>query len=217
LLLQQKRERFLNFHNSDTPPPYQPAQQPRRMHFDMALLFIWASLMLLCGLYFFGKTVIPALHSIGTRERETRAWVQKLTVKPSVGERDNRNQQLAKELIDLETESGRELRWTMALAAILFAPMLIGFPLLLIWLLLQTYYLLRSGTIVRGKLVSRRSWNTSARLSFITADGRQVETVPIQRVPIYAPAGTKLWVLYSPRRPKYVLVYRPDGKLPKLL
>jgi hypothetical protein len=115
--------------------------------------------------------------AIETREREARQWVQKLTAKPPVTERDAHYQSLAHEVGDLESHSAQELRWIMASALTLVALFIVISPLLLICFFLQLHCLLRSGILARAEVLPRKRWNSSARLSFAITDGRQVEAV----------------------------------------
>lgn len=207
-LQQQRREQFLSVHNADTPPPELLTPPPRRMRHDTAFLCICASLMLACGFHLFIKTVIPAFRSVETREHKTREWAQRLTANPPASERDRHNQQLAKELVNLEITSGQEMRSVMVFTAVFLATVFVVFPLLLIWLFVQDYLVLRNGDVGRAELVSRKRWASSGRLSLTTADGRYVGIV--RTVPLYVPIGTKLWVLYSPRSPKHVVLCNPN-------
>jgi hypothetical protein len=210
LFPRQKRERFLAVHNSDVAPPEMFTPLRRRMHYETVFFLICSSALLLQGFCFFGKTVIPAFRSVGTREGEMREWVQKLTAKPPTSERDEQNQKLAGELVNLEVMSGRETRSVMVLATAFFAMVFFAFPLLLIWLFVQDYIVFRNSNVARAAFVSRKRWSSSGRISFATADGRQIGTVA--RVPSYVPIGTKLWVLYSQRSPKRALVYNSYGE-----
>jgi hypothetical protein len=214
-LLQQKRERFLAVHNSDIAPPEMLAPSPRRMPHDVVFLLIWSSALLLCGFHLFGSSIIPAFRSVERREYETREWVQRLTAKPPANEHDEQNQKLAKELVNLEITSSREMRSVMVLGAAFFATAFVVFPLLLIWLFVEDSLVLRNGKVTRAELVSRKRWASSARLSFTTADGRQVAIV--RTIPSYVPIGTKLWVLYSQRSPKRVRLYNPNRNRTGLL
>ena len=215
LLLQLKRERFLAVHNSDTAPPELLIPPPRRLHCHMAFAVTGVLLALLYGVVFFGKIVTPTFKALEAREFEMRDWVQKRTAKLPVNERDARYQKLAREAGELDAESVEALRRIMILAAILLAAQLIVLPSLLMWLFLRVLGLLRNGIVTRGEFVSRKPWVGSACVSFTTADGKPVET--FQTIPAYVPIGAKLWILYSPRCPKHVLVYGPDSGLAKLL
>jgi hypothetical protein len=212
-LLQQKRERFRTAHNSNTPPPELLVSPPRRLRCNVPI--IWFSLMLVFGVFVFVKLIGGTFQAIETRELEARTWVQKLTAKPPVTERDARYQRLAQEVGDLESHSAQELRRIMASAAILVALYLVISPLLLICFFLQLHCLLRSGIVARAEVLPRKGWSTRKRLSFATIDGRQVVAVP--SIGPWASIGMNVWILYSPRNPKRVWVYHPDEGFSKLL
>jgi hypothetical protein len=211
--LRQKRERFLIVHNSDTPPLELLAPPPRRLRWASVFIWIYALFYLFFGIRLFEQTVVGVFWRVEARESETREWVQKLTARPPGNERDANRQRLAKEVGELETQTARQLRWTLFYASIPIALMTIVFPAVLLWFLPRIRHLLRGGTVTRAELASRNHWTSSARLSFVTADGRQV--VVKRTVPTYAPSGVKLWVLYSPRNPKHTLVY--SSEIAKLL
>lgn len=209
--MQKKRERFLITHNADAPPPELLAPPPRRLRGTIVLAWVWVLLFLLFGIRFFEKTVVSSFKQVEAREVATREWIQKQTAKPPSSERDARNQRLVREVSETEAEAVRELRRIMGFAAIPIVLVTVIAPLLAIWFLIRIHRLLRSGIAVRAEMVSRKSWSGSAHLSFVTTDGRRVETT--QTVPVYVPIGAKLWVLYSQQRPKHALLYRPDAEL----
>jgi NADH:ubiquinone oxidoreductase subunit 5 (subunit L)/multisubunit Na+/H+ antiporter MnhA subunit len=211
--LEQKRERFLNVHKSDTPPSELLAPPPRQLRWTSAFLWICVLFLLFFGIRLFEQTVVGAFRRIDAREIETRGWVQKQTARPPSNEREANRQKLVNEVGSLETETAHQLRWTMLCVAIIFALPTIVFPVALFWLLLRIHHLLRNGTVTRAELVSHKRSSSSGRVSFIATDGRQVEV--IRTVPTYAPSGLKLWVLYSSWNPKHALVY--SSELAKLL
>jgi hypothetical protein len=218
LLLQQKRERFLSVHNSDTPPTELLAPSPRQLRRRVALPFVYISLMLLYGAVFFGITIIPAFKALDVREIEMRNWLQTRTAKPPVDKRDARNQKLTREAAELDAESTQAYRNSMVFHVVICTAFFTMYPLLLIWLHFHILSLLRNGIVTRAEFVSRKSWGGSTRVSFTTTNGTPVETVPtILAIPVYVPVGAKLWALYSSRCPKRALVYRPDSGLAKLL
>ena len=174
LLVRHKRERFWSIHNSETPPS---ALVPRRARYQALFFFIWALFMLLFGLHTLGKTIVPAFHSVAARERETKAWVQKLAAQPQGSETYKRNQLIAQQVMDLETQSARASWWTMMFAAALFAPMVIVFPLILIWIVPKNYHLLRRGSVGRAEVMSRNRWSSTAKLCFVTGAGKRIETI----------------------------------------
>jgi hypothetical protein len=179
------------------------------------LPWIYVLFVLFLGIRFFERTVVCAFRQIEAREVATREWVQKQTAKPPGSEREAKRHKLANEVGDLEAETARQLRRLMFLAAIPFALLTVITPLLVMWFFMRIHCLLRGGAIARAEVVSRKRWTSSARLSFLAADGRHVEVV--HTIPPYVPIGVKLWVLYSPRRPRRSLVYRPDAEIAKLL
>jgi hypothetical protein len=215
LSFQQRRERFRAIHNSHTPPPELLAPPPRRLRGHLPLK-AFSLMLVFAGFAFVNlNLIIRSFQTIETRELETRNWVQKLTDKVPVTERDARYQRLAHEVGDLESRSARELRWTTALAAIVVAFGIIIAPLLMICFFLQIHCLLRSGIVARAEVVSRKDWRSVARLSFTTTEGRQVET--LRGVSPWASTGMNVWILYSSRDPKRAWVYNSDGDFSKLL
>jgi hypothetical protein len=171
--------------------------------------------MLVFAVFVYVNLISGSFQTIETREVETRNWVQKLTAKPPVTERDARYQRLAHEVGDLESRSARALRWTMALAAIGVALFPMLSLLLMIAFFLQIHCLLRSGIVARAKVVSRNGWRSVARLSFTTTDGKQVET--LRSIIPWVSTGMNVWILYSSRHPKRVWVYNSGAEFSKLL
>jgi len=215
LPFQQRRERFRTVHNSNTPPPELIVSPPRRLRCNMPL--IGFSFMLVFAVFAFVNLnlIDRSFQTIETRELEARNWVQKLTAKPPVTERDVRYQRLAHEVDDLESRSAQEQRWLMALAAIPLALFTMITLLLMICFFLQIHCLLRSGIVARAEVVSHKRWRSVALLSFTTTDGRQVET--LRSVTPWASTGMNVWILYSSRHPTRVWVYNSDGEFSKLL
>ena len=99
--------------------------------------------MLLFGFQTFEKNIVPSFNSIAIRERETKAWVQKIIVQPQSSENNKENKLLAQQVMDLETQSARSSRWLLVFAIALFTPMVIVFPVLLIWVVPRNYRLLQ--------------------------------------------------------------------------
>jgi hypothetical protein len=171
--------------------------------------------MLLFGFHTFGGPVVSSFQSIATRERETKVWAQKLAAQPQGSEAYKRNQLIAQQVMELETQSARASRWIMVFAVVLFAPMVVGLPLLLIWVVPRNYRLLQGSSVGRAEIMSRNRWRSTARLSFVTDDGNRIETV--RHVPGCLPIGAKLWIRYSPQNPGRVFICHPEGEIPNLL
>jgi hypothetical protein len=210
--LRHRREQFYSIHNSETSPP---SSEPHRERYAAIFLFVYALFMLLFGLHTFGRPVISSFQSIATRERETKVWVQKLVAQSQGSEAYKRNQLIAQQVMDLETQSARASRWIMVFAVALSAPMVVVLPLLLIWVVPRNYHVLRSGFVSRAEVVSRSRWASTAKLRFVTDDGKSIETV--RHVPAYVPVGTKLWIRYSQRNPQHVLICHAKSEISNLL
>lgn len=215
-LLQQKRERFLNVHKSDTPPHELLASSPRRLSWTSVLVWIYLLLFLLVGVRFFERTVVGAFKQVEVREVETQHWIDKQAAESPRNDREVKRHRLLMEVSELEAETARQSRRTLFYASIPMALMTIILPVALLWLFLQIRHLLRNGRVIRAEFFSRKLWPSSAgRLRFATNDGKQVRI--IRTVPLSVPIGTKLWVLYAPGNPKRALVYYPDDIVAKLL
>jgi hypothetical protein len=213
LPFQQRRERFRITHDSNTPPHELLAPPPRPLRCNVP--FLGFSFMLVSAVFLYVNLISGSFQTIETREIEARTWVQKLTAKSPVTDRDVRYQRVAREVDDLESHSARELRRIMLLAAIVGASFAMITPLLMSCFFLQIHCLLRSGIVARAKVVSHNRWRSVARLSFTTTDGKQVETLG-SAGPWVSP-GMDVWILYSSRHPKRAWVYNSDGDFSKLL
>jgi hypothetical protein len=213
-LFQQRRKRFLSIHDSVTSPPQLLVLPPRRLRWTSVFVWIYLLLFLFVGVRFFERTVVAAFRQVEAREVETRQWVEKRTAESPHNDREVNRHRLLMEVSELEAETARKSRWTLFYLSIPMALATIVLPMALLWFFLRIRHLLLNGTVTRAEFLSRRLWPSSAgRLRLVTNDGTQVEV--IRTVPLSVPVGTTLWVLYSPRNPKHILVY--SREIAKLL